>query len=168
MAGTEGAELLPDGKRDPLAACAGRGDAVSKRVMGNEVKWAKEGSRWVQKGNKVRPGDVPVGWGEMEGAKKDLVAKESGASGGVSGVLMLFAPPTGTSVSGGGVARLTAIEIDGEGVTGTTVRGSRVKKAGIDINGHEVPARAEGAFRKVLDEEHAVSTGKDSVKQVRG
>jgi hypothetical protein len=139
---------------------------VTLSAKGCEVEWAKEGSRWVQKGNKVRPGDVLVGWGKMGGVKKDLVAKESGASGGVNGVAMPLAPPTGTSVAGGAVARVMAIEIDGEGATGATVRGSRVKKAGIDINGHEVPARAEGAFRKVLDEEHAVSTGKDSVEQV--
>jgi hypothetical protein len=156
---------MPDGKRDPLAARTG-GDVAGKGVVGKEVKRADEGGRRVQKRNEVRPGDVLVRGGKVRRSKKDLVTEDSGAVGWVDGVTMPLAPPTGTSVAGGAIARVTAVEVDSEGAAGTTVRGSRIEEAGININGDEVPARPEGALRKVLDEEHAVGAGEDSIVEV--
>jgi hypothetical protein len=164
IAGTDRTELLPDGKRDPLAARTG-GDVTGKGVVGKEVKRANEGGRRVQKRNEVRPGDVLVRGGKVRRSKKDLVTN-SGAVGRVNGVTMPLAPPTGTSVAGGAIARVTAVEVNSEGAAGTTVRGSRIEEAGININGDEVPARPEGALRKVLDEEHAVGAGEDSIVEV--
>jgi hypothetical protein len=83
IAGADGAELVPDGKGNPLAARAGD-DVIGEGIVREEVKWADEGGGRIKKGNEVRPGDVLVSRWMVRRSKKNLVAEDSGAIGGVS------------------------------------------------------------------------------------
>ena len=55
-------------------------------------------------------------------------------------------PPACTSITGGAVARVAAVEVDSKGATGATVDGCRVSEAGVDIDSDKVPARVEGSL----------------------
>ena len=80
------------------------------------------------------------------GSKEDLLTKDGGAIGWVDRVMVPFTPPACTSITGGAVARVAAVEVDGKGATGATVDGCRVSEAGVDIDSDKVPARVEGSL----------------------
>ena len=98
-------------------------------------------------------------------AEENLVTEKNSAVGGVRRVAMPFAPPPSASVARGAVVGVTAKEIDGESTAGMAGSGGRVGEAALEVDRDEVPARAKGTHREIADEEHAVGTGNNGVKE---
>jgi len=104
----------------------------------------------------------------MIGSEEDLIAKDDRAVGRVGGITVPLPPPSGTSITGGTVIWVAAVEVDNVSTAGAAVGGRGGLEAAVEIDGDEVPARAEGPFREVLDEEHAVGAGDNRGVQVGG
>ena len=133
--------------------------------IGAKNERAEKGNGGVGKGHIIGPRGVEGGVGWVIWAEENLVTKKNGSVGGVRRVAMPFTPPPSTSVARGAVVRVTTKEIDRESTAGTAVGGGRFGEAVLEVDKDEIPAGAKGTLREVADEEHAVGTGNNGVKE---
>ena len=94
-----------------------------------------------------------------------MVPKNERAVGRVSGVMMPLTPPAGAGITGGAVVGVAAVKIDAEVPTGAAVSGCGVPKAGVEVDGDKIPARAKSSLWQITDEEHAIGAGEDGIVQ---
>ena len=107
---------------NPFGGERGRGDKITR---------ADEGNGWISKGNYIGPGGVLVSWWAVVGSEEDLVTKNNGTVGWISGVVVPFTPPAGTGITGGMVIRVMAVEVNREGATDVAVGRCWVAKTAV-------------------------------------
>jgi hypothetical protein len=78
------------------------------------------------------------------GSEEDLVTKNDGTIGWISGIAVPFMPPAGTGITGGMVIGVMAEEVNREGATDAAVGRCWVVKTAVEVNSNKVPVRMEG------------------------